>query len=696
MTERTLRGVVHEILERSDRLDLWPQCRIEILSLENQGLDVPYLRAHDNGSKCDNVVNSLVANVLGICPPPDGPMRVIGQPELADIDSDFDRDRREEIIQFMSDWFGHEHVAHVGAYQTYKPKSAIRTVLKFNGVEEDKIREFTKFIPAPKDGQKPDEMLEIALAASPDLDLRFQRYPEERELVETILGAFSAVTQHAAGVVIGSKAIHQVVPLLRCNKGIVTAVDMDDVAAMGLVKFDILGLGNVTMVAKCLELIKQRHGIEIDLVDIPLDDPRCIDRFNAGDTDTIFQFETRSFIEILRDVDVKSFDDLIDIVAINRPGGMKYISPKFYDRYRSKDATEQGPADSVVSPIGTYQENRLDPSRIRDIHPVVNEVLRETYGIPIFQEQAMRIAQPLANWTLIEADKLRKAIGKKKGDLFEACRKKFYKDAAKNGVHQHIIDEVWDMFKQFGGYAFNKAHAAVYALLGYWNMWLREHYTEEWYAAVLTTEFADTAGKKRMRDLHLERRMFEGKYDTKLKWYSARARSDGRRCVVHPPHVNVSDLNEAIIVGDHDVFLPLGSIPNIGSNVVELIRQRGLKTFENFHDLVLRSGTPQAAIAKLIENDACNCFGESKSYMMALLPDFVREREERRRAIVARQRKTEAQVDTSVTDVILGGVQFQPGINMLKKSAKATRRVARPKDRGEDGDGGVTIPDWRS
>ena len=688
MAERNLRGVVHDILKDTDRIDLWPQCRIEILSLENQELDRTYLRAHDNGAKCDNTINSLVAYVLGLCPPPSGELRVIGQPELADIDSDFDRDRRDEIIQFMVDWFGEEHVAHVGAYQKFKLRSTVRIVLKYNGLDEDKIKEYTKRI-----GNDCDT-LEKALAASPDLDIRFHRHPEERELVETVLGAFSAVTQHASGIVIGSKPIHQVVPLAHCNKGIVTAVDFKDVASLGLVKFDILGLGNVTMVSKCLELIKERHGVEIDLVrDVPLDNKRCLERFNAGDTDTIFQYETRGFIEILRDIDIKSFEDLIDVVAINRPGGMKYISPKYYDRYRSKEATDKGPADPVVSPIGTYHENRRDLNRIRSIHPIVDEVLKETYGIPIFQEQAMRISKDLANWNLIEADKLRKAIGKKDPELFEKCRRKFYKDAARNAIHQHVIDEVWDMFKQFGGYAFNKAHAAVYALLGYWNMWLREHYTAEWYAAVLTTEFADTQGKKRMRDLHLEKRMFEGKYDTKFKWYAARAKTDGRRCIIHQPDVNISHVAEAVIVGPNDVYSPLCSIPNTGSNMTELIRQRDIKPFENFHDLVLRSGVSQSGLDRLINDGACSCFGDGADYLSRVLPQFIQERDEKRRALISRKNKTDAEIDEDVTAVLFGNVRFQSGINMLKKYAKPAKRPPAMKDSVENGT--ITIENWQ-
>jgi len=631
-TEENLRDLVFSILKSSDRLDLWPRCRNELLSIENQGLEKLFVSAYRQKFYSEtNNSNSMVAYVLGLCPEPKGEMRLIRSPELADIDCDFDGERREEVIQYIKDEFGEDNVVSVGAYQTYKIKSAIRVVLKYKGLSEEEVRKYTQDIPFNC------ESLDEAMEVNNLLRGRLLNNADERKLIESVIGAYSAITQHAAGVIISSNPVHTISPLIRCNKGIITAMSMEDVAEVGLVKFDILGLSNLSIVSRCIDMIEKYTGKKIDLASIPLDDKKCIESFNRGDTDTIFQFETDSFRDILPG-NISSFNDLIDMVAINRPGSIKFVSPKYYRKYRRTEPDEDGYIEPPDSPIGTYQENKKNPARILKIHPIVDEILKETYGIPIYQEQFMKIAQQMAGWNLIESDKLRKAIGKKKDKLFEECRVKFIKGAKENHIPPDVIEKVWNMFSHFGGYAFNKAHAAAYALLGYWNMFLREYYPVFWYAAVFDVEFSTSAGKKKMREEQKNYMItsWDGySFRTKLEWLTYSAKR--RQVIVRHPDINISDDVHCVII-KNNIFLPFCSILNVGGgfNIAKTREEIGgqFSSLEQFVEVV---NIPRSTIEHLIMNDAFSCLKESPGYLLKVLPELIEKRNKNKKKKVAPQ-----------------------------------------------------------
>lgn len=652
-----LRDITYEKAKGLGRLDLWPMLRVEITSMDEQQIGDVYLSAMRNGSKCANTANSWVAWVLGICDDePTGQMRMTNVPGLADIDSDYDRDRRDEVIELTAREFGPENVAHIGTYGQYKINSAVQTVLKFRGVDAQSAIDISKDIPFTA------KSLEDAVEGNERLAHYLRDHEEDREIIDGIIGAYNSVGMHAAGIVISPEPVHRMIPMACTNKGVVTAVDMNDIEGVGLVKFDFLGLANVTTVAKCLALIKDRRGIEVDLTKIPttIDDCEteaeqdflrlCIRKFDRADVDTIFQFETPGFVDVLKQMDVKSFNDLVAIMSLNRPGAKKFISGTYYERFRKKVPDDKGPADPENSPIGTYAENRNNPNSIRAPHPALLPILAETFGIPVYQEQALRIVQTLSGATMAEADTLRRAVGKKKGDLFEKCRVRFIAGCQARNVDETVIRQVWSLLEEFDKYSFNKAHSCAYATLAFWNMYLRQKYTPEWYAAVMTTEFSQGSSKKELTKVQ-KTKLYSRSKDrkqilldgTKLGWYMQGAK--GNDVEIRKPHVNDSHYRDAAIVDDHTVVLPLCALMNVGGNAENVVANRGHK-YENIRDLVVRSQAPPSVLRTLIENHACDGlfrgeYGHEQG--VEQLEQVLVEMRESERAAEARMRKSHTQ-----------------------------------------------------
>ena len=676
----TLRQHVFSNFERRGILDDWPAIRTEILSLESQDLDGRYLDAIINGSKCSNKANSLLAHRMGLCEDePSVPMRLRGVPGLADIDSDYDRDRRDEVIQMVSDHFGTDNVFHIGTYGQYGLKSAAQTVARSHGIDPLTIKTITKGV-----GYKTTD-IDQARTESENFAVYMKQHPDDGELILGVVGAYSNIGVHASGIVIGPSPISEIVPISTTNKGLVTSIDMRDIEGMGLVKYDFLGLDNITKLSRCLDLIEQRIGKRIDLTKIPLWESECrtdgerqrlsviIKRFNNADVDTLFQFETGLFSQILAELDITSFGDLVCIVALGRPGSMKFISDKYYERGRDKDR------DPEYSPIGTYKGNKKNPSNIKSPHPLCTPILAETYGIPVYQEQAMRIFQTISGSTLVDADLFRKAIGKKSERLFERCQKMFVDGCARNGLSEGQTNAIWKMFEDFQEYSFNKSHSVAYALLGFWNAWLREFFPSEWYAAVLSTELSGS--KKDM--LEEQKFGYLRSYGTKLEWYRkmCRIRTEGKVHIVNPD-INTSHHADAIIDSHGDVILPLCTIPTIGGNTEPLVINRdasGMR-YRNLDDLVNRGGTSPAALKVLVEAGAMDSIsnGDSKDDMMGRLEEAILRKQERKRSEGAIDRKKGTTVDSIVLGDLFGDFEGSSSIKMISQVDKMrSERVAR-------------------
>lgn len=665
----TLRQYVLDKLREENNLDDWPMLRTEILSLESQELDGKYFDAITNGSKCQNKANSLLAWKTGICDDePSGQMRLKGVPGLADIDSDFDQNRREEVLQMVSEYFGEDNVSHIGTYGQYGLKMAAQTVARHRGMDSMTLKTITKGV------NYKTKDIDTAMTESENFRIYMKNYPEDRELIMGAIGAYNNLGVHASGIVIGPNPISEIVPVSMTNKGVVTSIDMRDVEGMGLVKYDFLGLDNVTKISKCLDLIEQRYEKKIDLTKIPLWESECrtdgekqrlktvIGRFNNADVDTIFQFETGLFSQILSELNVTSFSDLVAIVALGRPGSMKFISDKYYERCRDKDK------DPDTSPIGTYKGNKRNPENIRSPHPICSSILSDTYGIPVYQEQAMRIFQLISGSSLVEADIFRKAIGKKSGYLFDKCQKLFMNGCTKNGLTEGQINAIWKLFEDFAGYSFNKSHATAYALLGFWNAWLREFFPSEWYAAVLSTELSNS--KKDM--IEPQKFGYLRDHGTKLEWYRkmCRKRTESKVNVINPD-VNISHHADAMINDKGHIILPLCTIPTLGGNTESIADNR---PYKNIDDLVERSGASPSVLRVLVDHGAVDMISnaESKDDVMRRLEESILKKQERKRAEGSILKRKGTIVENIVVDGLFGDFEGTLSISMVAKADKVS------------------------
>lgn len=703
----SLREIVFNKLKEQNKLDIWPQVRIEIFSMENQGLCDTYLELVNSGYKCKNEINSWVAYILGICDEePSGEMHLVKSPKLADIDSDFDKEKREHVIEIVENWFGKENVSHIATYGQYRLKMAIQSILKYKmaerGEDPNAAIEISSNVPYNIEAEDipVEQKLDLAIEESQALAAYIRKYPDERNLIEGIIGAYSNIGVHAAGIVIGPKPIYQIAPIAATSKGAVAAMDKNDLEAMGLVKFDFLGLANMTTIANCLKLIKERHNKDINLaLEVDINDKKCLERFNAGDVDTVFQFETPSFQEILTNqVEIDSFDDLVVVNAINRPGPKKFISDKFYEKYRQKEPDEEGNMDAPVSPVGTYASNKKFPYMIVTLHPALESILKETYGIPVYQEQIMRIVQTLSGASMTEADKLRGAIGKKNKIEFEKCIHNFEQGCKANGIEDSVIHDVISLIQKFGKYGFNKAHAAAYTTIGVWNMWLKTYYPAEWYAAVFTTEFSETSSKNKMlQPCYAKGTNIAGKYSKdfkrKLDWYAYGASSGGfngkyRKVNIFSPSLNISHHKKAVIKeinGESRIYLPFSIIEGLGGNVLPIVENRRLlpnDKYENIQQFVEYSGVSESLARKLIDNQVLeDDFGNDTLKLHADLTYYIKVRQEEKKALQKRARNTNVDIDKNITNFLFGNfegidsIQFLPNNDINQKNNEKNQKT---------------------
>ena len=391
---------------------------------------------------------------------------------MPDIDIDFDDRGRGKVIDYVVEKYGRESVCQIVTFGTMGSKSVIRDVSRVLGVPLSEADRIAKLVP---DGVK------VSLEAAKDQVPEFAKLydspdPQIRKLMHyaTVLeGSARHTGVHAAGVIIAPGNVGDYVPV-SVQKGksgapdaVVTQYDGKWIEDFGLLKMDFLGLKTLTILDDALALIKENHGVEIDLDALPLDDPDTYRLFQKGDTVAIFQFESSGMREWMRKLKPTTLDDLIAMNALYRPGPMDLI-PDYINR---KHGLEE-----VAYP-----------------HPMLEPILAPTYGIPVYQEQVMQMAQTMGGYTLGGADLLRRAMGKKKQSEMDKQRVTFVEGAAQKGVDAKKANEVFDMMAKFAGYGFNKSHSAAYSVVAYHTAYLKAHYPAEFMAAVLTTEMADSA-----------------------------------------------------------------------------------------------------------------------------------------------------------------------------------------------------------
>ncbi|MGQ9629760.1 MAG: DNA polymerase III subunit alpha [bacterium] len=460
-----------------------------------------------------------------------------------DIDTDLCVNRRQEVIDYVIKKYGQEKVAQIITFGTLGAKSCIRDVGRVMGMPYGEADRIARLIPGG-----PKVTLQGALNSSPELRDLYKNDPRAREVIDAALkleGLNRHASIHASAIVIAKDDITNFAPLYKGSKdddAIATQVDMDDVAKVGLMKFDFLGLQTLTMIHDAVEMIRRTKGVELDIDNIPLDDPETFRLLCEGRTVGIFQFEGSMATDLLRRGRPASFEDLVDLNALNRPGPLG------------------------AGMVEDYIARKHGRKPITYDHPLLEPALKSTYGVCIYQEQVMRIASDMGGFTLGEADLLRRAMGKKKPEEMAAQRERFIKGAAERGVDAETASAIFDKLEYFAGYGFNKSHSVAYSFISYQTAYLKAHYPTEFMAALLTSEL--------------------GKPD-KIVQYLSECREMGIE--VLPPSVNESAVNFTV-VGEGKIRFGLAAIKNVGVQAIQSImasRERD-GPFKNIFDFCER------------------------------------------------------------------------------------------------------------
>ncbi len=388
---------------------------------------------------------------------------------MPDIDVDFADDKRGEVIDYVRKKYGNECVSQIITFNRLSSKAVIRDVARVLKIPIPTVNKITKFIPS-KFGKV--YTIDNALAEVPELKwVKESKEPDIQNLIKyakVLEGMNRNASKHAAGVVITPEDVSNYVPLATAvsQEEIVTQFNMKEIESAGLLKMDFLGLRTLTIIRDTIDLIKKNHNIDIDIDAVPLDDEKTFQLFAKGQTTAVFQFESGPMREYLRKLNPTSLNDLAAMNALYRPGPMEFIDD-FIDR-------------------------KFGKKEVQYLHPVLETILKETYGIIVYQEQVIQIANKVGGMSLAEADILRRAMGKKDLAAMKEQKVKFIDGAAKNGISKKIAQEIFEAIDKFANYGFNKSHAVAYSYVAYQTAYLKAHYTPEFLAANLTNEFGNS------------------------------------------------------------------------------------------------------------------------------------------------------------------------------------------------------------
>ena len=384
--------------------------------------------------------------------------------EMPDIDLDFQDDRRDEVLHYVIGRYGNDHVAQIITFGTLGAKAALRDVGRALGMGYGDVDRIARMVPFKA------RTLEDALRVNPELQRAYDDEPNVHDLVDRaqgLEGIVHHVSTHAAGVLISDEPLTETVPLQRPSRGdesspvLMTQFSMDPVAHLGLLKMDFLGLTNLTILDRAVKLVKESRGDEIDLQKLPLDDRAAFDLLSSGNTNDLFQLESAGMQRYIKELKPSNLGDIAAMIALYRPGPMENI-------------------DAFINA-------KHGRTPISYPHPSFKELLDETYGVIVYQDQVLLILQQFAGYSLGAADIVRKAMGKKIASLMAQERDNFVAGAQSKGFDRGLAIEIFDLIEPFAGYAFNKAHSVSYALISYWTAYFKSHYPVEYMAAVLNS-----------------------------------------------------------------------------------------------------------------------------------------------------------------------------------------------------------------
>lgn len=489
---------------------------------------------------------------------------------LPDIDIDFCYERRDEVIRYVAEKYGEDRVAQIITFSTMAARAATRDAGRVFGLPYGQVDKIAKLIP-----EQTGITIKEALATVPELQQEYESNEITRKILDTARKLEGLVRQdsiHAAGVVIGRDSLPNFLPLQKKpSTEVVTQFDMSAVTDIGLLKMDFLGLRTLTVIDNAVKIIKRTRGVELDIDNIPLDDKKTFKLLRQAESIGLFQLESSGMRQLMRELAPSNFSDIIALLALYRPG----------------------PLQSQM--IKDFVDCKHKRKQIKYLHPALEPVLKETYGIIVYQEQVMKIATTLANFSMGEADLLRKAISKKILQVLNDLKSKFMAGAKQNNVSEKVASKIWELVYHFGGYGFNKSHSAAYALISYQTAYLKAHWPVEFMAALLTSVM-DNKDKvaqyvNECRRLHIE---------------------------ILPPDVNESFHDFTVV--DNRIRFGLSAVRNVGTGAIDaIIKAREERPFVSIFDFCRRVDTSllnKRALESLIKAGAFDSLKVSRRYLL--------------------------------------------------------------------------------
>jgi DNA polymerase-3 subunit alpha len=505
---------------------------------------------------------------------------------MPDIDIDFSVKGRDRVIQYVADKYGRESVAQIVTFGRMFPRAATRDAARVLGYDYGTGDRIAKLIPEPVMGRS--KSFEEYLAEEPDLRRVYDSEPEARNVIETAKGLEGIVRNssiHAAAVVIADRPLTDIVPLQLAEDRsggaaegersyrTVTQYSMKPIEEIGLLKMDFLGLRNLDVIEAALDIIEESSGQRPDMTTLPLDDQKTFEMLQRGDSIGVFQFESDGMQEALKKVKPTEFNDVVALVALYRPGAMRFID--------------------------TYARNKRNPDAIQYIDERLRPITDSTYGVILYQEQLMEIAKSLAGFSGPEADDLRKAIGKKLRDKMASLRDRFFEGAQATGTNQQVTNELWSVNEAAADYSFNRSHAACYGLIAYRTAWLKANFTAEYMAALISSVMSTK---------------------DKVPFFVSRCEDMGIE--VLPPDVNESGHDFKVVQGN--IRFGLDAVKNVGAQAVEAIitarEQDG--PFSSVWDFCRRvdcRAVNKKAIESLVKCGALDSLGATRTGTMEVL-----------------------------------------------------------------------------
>lgn len=495
---------------------------------------------------------------------------------MPDIDVDIQDTRRDEVIEYCAKKYGEDHVSNIATFGKMFGRMAVRDVARVLEVPYAESDRLAKLVPPPNQGRH----IPLSVSIKEDADLRneYENNPTAKEVLDYAIqleGTIRSHGVHACGVVIAPDTLVNYIPLEMAQKGVVaTQFPMGEVEELGLLKMDFLGLSNLTIINNAMRIIRKAYKKEINLSELPLDDKKTYELFQRGDTTGVFQLESAGMKRYLRGLKPTTFEDIIAMVALYRPGPMQFI-------------------DSFI-------RRKHGEEEITYLHAGMKNSLKNTYGILVYQEQFMQISKEWCGFTGGQADTLRKAVGKKKIDLMKKVKPEFVEGAVKvGGATKEIAETFWTQLEEFANYCFNKSHAACYGLIAYWTAYLKAHYPDAFMAALMTSDHDDT-----------DRLAIE---ITECKHMGISVLS---------PDVNESFVEFAVVPNENKIRFGMSAVKGVGVGAVEeVLRAREEGVFLSVEDFAKRVSTSKfnrKAWESLIKSGAFDDMGDRSDLLFNL------------------------------------------------------------------------------